>query len=193
MGNTVGSLTQSQRSIIIGTVLGDGYLRIISGKKNALLEVNHSLSQKDYVDWKYEMLQTFCKSGPKSRKGNGTRIAYRFNTRQHPEITELYNSFYTEGKKSIPDDLVLDPLMLAVWFMDDGSLCRESDVYLNTQQFVRHDQECLQAMLETIGVESSLNKDKEYERIRIKKSSIQYLFEIISPHIIPSMTYKIGL
>jgi hypothetical protein len=193
MDNTVGSLTKLQRSIIIGAILGDGYLRIVSGKKNALLEVNHALSQKAYVDWKYEMLKAVCKSGPKSRKSNGARIAYRFNTRQHPEMTKLHTAFYGEGKKSIPDDLVLDPMMLAVWFMDDGSRCRASDVYLNTQQFARHDQERLRESLLELGIESSLNKDKEYSRIRIKKSSIPCLFKSISPYIIPSMTYKIGL
>lgn len=193
MGNTVGSLTKLQRSIIIGTILGDGYLRIISGKKNALLEINHALSQKAYVDWKYEMLKAFCKSGPKSRQSNGTRIAYRFNTRQHPEITTFYRTFYGEGKKGIPDNLTLDPIMLAVWFMDDGSRCRASDVYLNTQQFAQEDQERLRAMLSIFKIESSLNKDKKYSRIRIKKSSIPVLFETISPYILPSMAYKIGL
>lgn len=192
VGNTVGSLTQLQRSIIIGTILGDGYLRIVSGKKNALLEVNHSFSQKAYVDWKHAMLKALCKSGPKSRRGNGARIAYRFNTRQHPEITKLYTVFYGEGKKSIPDNLTLDPLMLAVWFMDDGSYCRDRDVYLNTQQFSRPDQERLRALLLSFNIESSLNKDKEYQRIRIKKSSIPVLFETITPYIIPSMTYKLG-
>jgi hypothetical protein len=193
MDNTVGSLTELQRSIIIGTILGDGYLRIVSGKKNALLEINHAFSQKEYVDWKYTMLEALCKSGPKSRATNGERIAYRFNTRQHPELTTLYQAFYGEGKKSIPDDIALDPIMLAVWFMDDGSRCRESDVYLNTQQFAQQDQEQLMAMLSNLEIESSLNKDKEYSRIRIKKSSIPVLFETISPYVLPSMAYKIGL
>ena len=193
MGNTVGSLTQSQRSIIIGTILGDGYLRVVSGRKNAFLEINHSISQKEYVDWKFEMLQTICKSGPKSRMGSGNRIAYRFTTRQHPEISELFNSFYQEGVKKVPDNIELDPLMLAVWFMDDGSYCRADDVYLNTQQFAHADQLTLQKLLMGYDIESSLNKDKEYERIRIKKSSIQNLFKAITPFILPSMTYKIGL
>ena len=192
MDNTVGSLTQLQRSIIIGTVLGDGYLRIVSGKKNALLEVNHSFSQKEYVDWKYAMLETLCKSAPKARKSNGTRVAYRFNTRQHPEMTILYRTFYPEGKKRIPSSLELNPITLAVWFMDDGSRCRASDVYLNTQQFSTADQRRLQASLATLGVESTLNKDKQYSRIRVKKSSIPSLFKTISPYIIPSMTYKLG-
>ncbi len=51
--NTVGSLTENQRSIIIGSLLGDGAMRC---KVNALLEINHSSAQKEYVDWKYQQL-----------------------------------------------------------------------------------------------------------------------------------------
>jgi hypothetical protein len=193
MDNTVGSLTQLQKSIIIGSLLGDGYLRIVEGRKDALLEMNHSYSQKEYVDWKYKMLQSICASSPKSRKGNGTRIAYRFTTRQHSELTQIFTLFYTDKVKRIPDGLVLDPIMLAVWFMDDGSRCRAQDVYLNTQQFALEDQQNCLAMLSQMGIDASLNKDKEYKRVRVKTSSIPTLFRIISPYIIPSMAYKIGL
>jgi hypothetical protein len=193
MDNTVGSLTQLQQSIIIGSLLGDGYLRIVTGRKDALLEVNHSFSQKEYVDWKYEELQSICASGPKSREGNGSRVAYRFTTRQHSELTQLFTSFYMDKVKRIPDGLVLDPLMLAVWFMDDGSRCRAQDVYFNTQQFAPEDQQKCLAMLSEFGIEASLNKDKEYKRVRVKTSSIPTLFGIISPYVVPSMTYKIGL
>ncbi len=54
MDNTVGSLTKEEKSIIIGSVLGDGYLRIVPGRKNALFEINSSFKQKAYIDWKYE-------------------------------------------------------------------------------------------------------------------------------------------
>ena len=192
MGNTVGSLTQLQRSIIIGTLLGDGYLRIVPRRKNAFLEINHSFSQKEYVDWKFEMLKSICKSGPKLRRGNGTRIAYRFTTRQAPEITELHRMFYPDGKKCIPDDITLDPIMLAVWFMDDGSRCSAENVYLNTQEFCPEDQEKCRGMLLHLGIETTLNRDKEYSRVRIRTSSIPKLFEIVTEHIIPSMRYKLG-
>ncbi len=192
MDNTVGSLTQLQRSIIIGSLLGDGYLRIVPGRKDALFEANHSFSQKGYVDWKYEMLQSICRSGPKMRRGNGTRVAYRFNTRQSQELTELYETFYQDGRKHIPNNLMLDPIMLAVWFMDDGSKCREQDVYLNTQQFSAEDQEKCRNMLSQFGIESFLNKDKEYVRVRIKKSSLPVFWKMIAPYIVPSMAYKLG-
>jgi hypothetical protein len=95
--------------------------------------------------------------------------------------------------KGIPDGLVLDPITLAVWFMDDGSRCRAQDVYFNTQQFAIEDQEKCLAMLFQMGIDASLNKDKEYKRVRVKISSIPTLFGIISPYVVPSMTYKIGL
>jgi len=190
--NPVGSLTQLQRSIIIGSLLGDGYLRIVPRRKNAFLEINHSYSQKEYVDWTFEMLKSICRSGPKMRNGNGKRIAYRFTTRQMPDITKLFKLFYANGKKQIPNNLKLDPIMLAVWFMDDGSKCGTSSVYFNTQQFNTSDQEKCMQMLLALGIESGLNRDKEYWRVRIKASSMQRLFSLVSPHVIPSMTYKMG-
>ena len=192
MDNTAGSLTQLQKSFIIGTLLGDGYIRRVKGRKDSFLEVNHSITQKEYVDWKYKLLKNLTQSGPKSRNGNGNRIAYRFFTKQHPEFTKTMDLFYKDKKKCIPD-LVLDPVILAVWFMDDGSRCSVENVHLNTQQFSKDDQYKLLELLKTVGLEGTLNKDKEYYRIRFKTSSIPKLFGIIEKYIIPSMKYKIGL
>ncbi len=143
--------------------------------------------------WKYEVLKGVRAGAPKVRKGNGTRVAVRFHTRQLAELTELHASFYRNGVKEVPVGLRLDPLILAVWYVDDGSRCRESDVYLNTQQFNIVSQQVLLAALAALGLSATLNKDKEYRRIRFLKSSIPSLFALIEPHILPSMRYKIGL
>jgi hypothetical protein len=193
MDNTVERLNQFQKSIIIGTILGDGYMRIVPGRHNAFLEINHALSQREYVDWKYKSLKNLSASAPKVRNGNGTRQAIRFHTRQSEEMTKIYRQFYESKTKVIPDNLSLDPVSLAVWYMDDGSRCRESDVYLNTQQFDAQSQSILLKALAEFGLDATLNKDKEYQRIRFLKKSIPKLFATIEPHIIPSMRYKIGL
>ena len=188
----MGSLTNYQKSLIIGTILGDGYLRIVPGRKNAFFEINHSFSQKEYVDWKFEKLKNMCNSAPKQRKSNGNRVAYRFYTKQYPELTEIYNTFYKNGIKIIPDDLNLDAIALSVWFMDDGSKCSDSDFYLNTQQFDVKNQLKLLEYLKKVGLNANLNKDKSYHRIRFISSSINRLKELIRENIIPSMYYKIG-
>ena len=193
MVNTVERLNQFQKSIITGTVLGDGYLRIVPGRQNAFLEINHALSQREYVMWKYDALEGIRAGAPTVRKGNGTRSAIRFHTRQSEEITAIHSRFYPNGTKVIPSDLKLDSVMLSVWFMDDGSRCRESDAYINTQQFDTESQMILLKALYELGLEATLNKDKKYLRIRFLKKSIPRLYTLIRPHIIPSMNYKIGL
>ncbi len=193
MVNTVERLNQFQKSVIIGTVLGDGYLRIVPGRRDAFLEINHALSQREYVMWKYDVLNGIRAGAPKVRKGNGTRTAIRFQTRQSDELTQIQSLFYKDRIKVIPSDLQLNPVILAVWFMDDGSRCRESDVYLNTQQFDTCSQLILIQALKKLGLEATLNKDKHYFRIRFLKKSIPKLFSLIEQTIIPSMQYKIGL
>jgi len=188
----VGSLTQLQRSVIIGSLLGDGYLRTFPRRKDALLEINHSYKQKEYVDWKYSALRNVCKSAPKMRKGNGSRIAYRFYTKQLAELTELYKQFYRDGKKKVPENLKIDPIILSVWFMDDGSRCRDCDVYLNTQQFSIEDQKKLIRALYEMELESNLNKDKMYYRLRFFKSSLSKLRSLLKDTVIPSMRYKLS-
>ena len=188
----MGSLTQFQKSVILGSVLGDGYVRIVPGRKDAFLEINHSAKAKEYVDWKYSVLKNISKSPPKIRKSGEDRIAYRFFTRQHAEITEILNGFYKNGKKTIPSNLKLDSLMLAVWFMDDGSKSRKFDVYLNTQQFGLHDQKKLLRALREMGLRARLNRDKSYYRIRFLKESVSKLNNLIKLHIVPSMKYKLS-
>lgn len=191
MDNTVGSLTQLQKSVIIGTILGDGYVRIIPKRKNALLEINHSIKEKKYVEWKYSVLRNLVKSPPKLRKTNGNRVAYRFYTKQLPELTKLYRLFYRNNKKIIPPNLILNRIILAVWYMDDGSKCGNSNFYFNTQQYSLDDQKKLINKLEKIGLKAKLNKDKNYWRIRLVSKSIERFKQLVGDIIIPSMLYKI--
>lgn len=186
--NTEGSLTEEQKEILIGVLLGDGAMR---KKTHALLEINHSYKQKDYVDWLYQKFQNIVDTPPKVRKSNGNRIAYRFTTRSLPQLTEYYDSFFERRHKLIPDSFALRPLTLAVWYMDDGSRC-DKDIYLNTQQFSQEEQRKLVLLLEKqYFIQSSLNKDKQYRRIRIKKDSVQKFMSLISPFVVSSMRYKL--
>src|SRR3954447_8549723 len=94
MGNTVGSLSEVQHAIVIGSLLGDGSMRC---KTNALLEINHSIHQRRYVDWKFSHLADLVTTPPKQRAGNGGRVAYRFVTRSAPALTPYYASSMPKG------------------------------------------------------------------------------------------------
>jgi hypothetical protein len=186
-GNTVGSLTERQKAIIFGCLLGDGTMRC---KTNALLEINHSIKQSEYVEWKYKELENLVSTRPHKRFGNAGRIAYRFTTKSLPELTEIYKQFYQQGRKIIPDNLIIHPLSLAVWFMDDG--CKSyRTIYLNTQKFDVTEQKKLAELLnEQFDIKATLNKDKKYYRLRIAVNSVRILLEAIKPYLLPMFCYK---
>jgi recombination protein RecA len=187
MGNTVGSLSEVQHDVVIGTLLGDGSMRC---KTNALLEINHSANQSSYVDWKYRRLADLVRTPPKVRSGNGGRTACRFVTRSLPALTPYYRLFYGAGKKRAPN-VELSPLALAVWFMDDGCRSRNA-VYLNTQQFDLASQELLLSLLrDQWGIEATLNKDKIYHRIRVSVTGTVRLASVIEPYVLDEFRYKL--
>jgi hypothetical protein len=190
-GDTVGSLSALQHAVLVGSLLGDGTLRRQGTRTNALFEVNHSIEFNEYVDWKYKCFQEFVLTSPKSRQGNGKRVAYRFTTRSLPVFTRYYEWYYLEGKKRVPRNLNLNSIILAVWFMDDGAKSR-SALYLNTQQFCYEDQLFLQELLQkNFGIRSGLNRDKQYRRLRITTESTKVFEKIVRPHIIPCFHYKL--
>jgi len=190
MANTAGSLTKVQESILIGSLLGDGTMR---KKINAYLEINHAYSQKILVDWIYSKFKNLVITPPKWRKGNGKREAYRFFTRSLPELTPFYNKFFINGKKIIPDNLKLNALSLAIWFMDDGSKSR-SAIYLNTQQpSVDEQNKLLFILKDQFKLDSTLNKDKIYFRIRVRSESSKIMVKIIEKYVLPSFRYKLPL
>ena len=187
MDNTVGSLTEEQKSILIGCLLGDGTMR---KKTNAYLEINHCYQQKTLVDWIFSKFRNLVITKPKWRKVNGKREAYRFATRSLPVLTPFYDKFFYKGRKVIPNKLNLNSLSLAVWFMDDGSKSRSS-IYLNTQQFTKIEQlRLIDFLKKKFGFESSLNKDKKYFRIRIRTKSVKKFISLIEPFVLKEFKYK---
>lgn len=188
MDNTVGSLSDEQKSIIVGKLLGDGSLR---RKVNTLLEINHSYKQKDYVFWLYEKFKKYVATPPKLRVSGTNRFSYRFTTLSSPELNEFYETFYTKNhKKFISQDIRLNSLTLAIWFMDDGCKSRRS-VYLNTQQFSFDEQLILLELLKHLNLKATLNKDKNYYRIRFSGESIDEFIDMVKPYVLPSMLYKL--
>ncbi|TSC69178.1 MAG: homing endonuclease [Parcubacteria group bacterium Gr01-1014_66] len=206
MDNTVGSLgralTSQQKALIIGTLLGDGSFEFVTSGKNVRLQILHSGKQEEYVRWKYRILQSLVRTEPKltsifdERYGRSyTRM--RFRTLCHNEFVQLRKIFYRGSRKIVPkeiDTLLIDPLSLAVWYMDDGKWrpdCR--GIYLDTICFSIGEQKLLISCLQNnFGVgECKLHWNGEGYHIYIPYPASMRFRAIILPHVIPSMIYKL--
>ena len=199
-------LTKEENDILIGSLLGDGCLRIMGRCKFPAFSVSHSEGQKDYVFWKHEKLKKWIKTPPwreervyhkdRSRK----TFSWRFQTLSNEVFSDMYNTFYKNGKKIIPENIELllkdSPLALAVWFMDDGNKNHQA-VFLNTQSFSLDEQQKLCQMLFKIyGFEATINKHGkskgiELYRIRINTESTRKLKTVVKNYLLPQFYYKI--
>lgn len=193
------NITQRQFDIIVGSVLGDGYLEIT--KEGATrLQLKQSVEKKEYIFWLYQELGNLCKSPPKQRTDNSQ---WYFNTRYLRELTPLRECFYPKGIKIIPeyiDILLQNPVSLAVWFMDDGTLdWRIKDHYafrLTTNCFTIDENNMLKNVLKRnfgieVTVQTTLIRGVRYPRIHIGASGRNNFFQLVQPYILSCFKHKL--
>lgn len=196
------NFTQKEKSIILGSVLGDGHIakkRGQNGESQVIL--GHSPKQKEYIEYKYNELKRFigCKIYPLQHKiGNKVYTTLNFLTRKDKKFTFYRNLFYNEFKKVIPIDYIkenIDPLALAVWFMDDGYNYPNKGCEFCSESFTEEENRSLTEMLQScFGITSHLTRVRKNQyRIYVKKADKVKLFNIISNYVVPSMKYKIKI
>jgi hypothetical protein len=125
------TLTDLQKQVLIGLMLGDGCLakRREYPNSNAFLSINRQLLDEDYVKWTHTIFSNLCcrdyyNMSYFHKIWNKTYFVSRMTTRALPCFTDFYNKWYPNDKKIIPLDLKeqdLTDIVLAIWFMDDGT------------------------------------------------------------------------
>lgn len=130
-----------QKQLIVGSILGDGGLRIPKRGKNACFYERHCAKQKQYLEWKRDLLLPFVQKDLAMESGGChtisgvpciTQDSYKMITIAHPYLTELWKKFYIgNGNKVLPMDIeqYINPLVIAVWICDDGCLSFRSRSY----------------------------------------------------------------
>ncbi len=193
-------LNQIQRSILTGMLLGDGHLEMQTGARTYRLKVEHSIRQREYVEWLYEQFKNLVHGQLYIRVKhlNGKQFASTgFTTYSLGSFRFYGQQFYVGRKKIIPKMIskLLDPVALAIWFMDDGSF--KSDHHktyiIHAIGYGKKDLELIKSVLEKkFGIEVGLHKQYERWRLYVYSRSAEKFAQLIRPYIIPSMEYKLG-
>ena len=192
-------LDEYQKAIIVGTILGDACLHENWSKTNSRLQIRHSIAQKEYVLWKYEALKSLVLTAPQHYSRTNS---VWFRTISHPDLTKLQQIFYRDGKKIIPEDVIVaflsNPITIAVWFLDDGNavvrkgkLCGYN---LNTQSFTKEENELLAEVFSALyDISCIVEKNHGYYRLAIWQAASRRKFSnLIQEYVLPTMKYKIS-
>lgn len=191
-------LSDLQHDLIIGSLMGDANVR--QRDKNCSFRVCHSIKQKRYLDWKYNILKDFIPSEAKLNQKilNGRLLnTFEISTFTHTVFNFYRKLFYKNNVKQITREILhlLNPRSLAIWICDDGSYSRKqgyitlctNSYTLEEHKFMKEYFENIWQLSPTIGF-----RDKKYYYLRFKKKDTKKLISIIKDNIPSGMEYKIG-
>jgi hypothetical protein len=207
------SLSDRTTAIILGSLLGDGSLKIHSPYKNARFSFRHSVIQKEYFNWKAEQLKEIASAEhcvfSQKPDGYSAKNMLRFQSRALESLTELYQLTHKKGGFKIRRKWLnlLTPLSLAIWWFDDGSVIANGRKgVLCTDGFTKDSVKILSRYLQVVWhvktqiaavrkKKDAIRPEGEYWRIWFRSTSeFQKFLQIIVPYTpVKEMLYKIVL
>jgi hypothetical protein len=133
-------LTDTQKDVLVGSMLGDGSLGCNeeNRSKNARLTIRRALKDWRYLLWEHELFEDFCSTA-------GLRLfiqepnviqpydSISFQTLSNPVFTEYIDKWYDDNIKIVPRDLELNSMIMLIWFLDDGCITRSNSGKFNLQ------------------------------------------------------------
>ena len=183
------------QSFILGSILGDGCIQ-----KDNRLSIAHGIKQKEYIEHKWEFLNSYDLAGKLSknkivneRYKNGFVEEHRFKSLTTDKMSGFRDFYYQNGNKLVPNETFLTeyltPFALAIWYMDDGSVCNYN-VEFNSQSFSKAECNSLRyVLLEKHNIKTTLKPSENI--ITVRAASLMLFFSIIQHFIVDSMKYKL--
>jgi hypothetical protein len=210
MSNTPIELSERQKSIIRGTVLGDARLEISHGAIEARLQFTHGAPQLGYMQWIRRELSPLITQEIKEYWAGGVGLvlgrfkSYRVASRSHPFLTSLYRQVSVEKLKTISAEYFrsLDALAIAVWYMDDGGLYTHKNNYgreypmlmINSQSLDRTSNENAASFFRDIyGIRFGIHKNKGWRLVSTDTASVVTFLSLVKPHVLPYFAFKVQL
>lgn len=204
------SVSLSNRSIalILGSLLGDGSLKIHHGYVNARFSFRHSEKQRSYFNWKVAQLQEISSSKSvflQKPDGYSKNYKLRYQSQALPALTELYKLTHHGKNFRIERKWLnmMDDLSLAIWWLDDGSLVTNTRKgVICTDGFDEQSVKLLAHYLKVVwDISSSIGSvgDKrdgtkyQYFRLWIRSTEeLKRLLRLVAPHVHQlDMLYKV--
>lgn len=170
-------ITQSQKFLIIGTILGGSSIIKPKKGKNCYL----SMRDKDLVwlKFKADQLKELTSQSPLT-----IETTNRWHSVCYPLFNEYHKMFY-EGKNRILNIDCLNLLhdsSLAIWFGDAGK-CRSNSIILNTNIWGKKGTELIMEYFESLDWKVSLFMERKNYRVKFDEESSKDFLKLVGPYL----------
>jgi len=206
-------VSNQELQIIVGGLLGDAHIRqkYYKGSPcNAHVIFKQGPKQEGYLRWKAETLEDLI---TKSKVRKNKAGQFEFSTKSLPKFNPFVKLFGKPKKITRKMLNLLDPLGLAVWYMDDGCLAIEywkrldgtyrikrRRIVFSTECFSFKEHRIMKRYFKvvwgidvTIGSVHKYRTDKDTQhKIILNYTNAKKLVDIDKPHVHQDLLYKIN-
>lgn len=191
------------KSQVIAIMSGDCFVDVNHNSGKARLDIYHNCKNKDLLEKKKEILEMVNgvsvsikeKTDTRELKNGGVREGFRLQT----NFSRYFYKLYVAPFKYLAKQLV-KPEALALLWQDDGTICWDKQGYFSTATLAIDDWESwkvdeLRKHWNNAYGWCPVKMDykcrgKMYLRLRLIKSDMVKLSDVIRNHVVPSMEYK---
>jgi hypothetical protein len=167
------TITEKQRQIIYGTILGGSSIIMPNKGKNFYLAMRDK--NQEWLSYKVDLLKNLFKSDKDIIKKD--KNTYRAYSVSYPLFKDIYSLFY-KGKDKIINRNVLELLTdqaWMVWFTDSGRKSKRK-CYLRTNKFKEEGTNTIVKYFNSLDCECEMHKCRNrYEVVFTNKGSAEFL------------------
>ena len=187
-------LSPIDEQVLIGKMLGDATIRM----KELTADIMWGQKEEAYAEYALQLLSPEIRRNYQDSRisGYGT-VMHRRATVANQKVKELFASWYQNGQKSVPEEVIskIGPLALAFWYMDDGSLAmhsgQEDRAFFATNGFDEKSVDNLALSLAKFDISAVKYNAGDGWRLRLNAREAEKFFLLIYPHIPEVMENKL--
>jgi len=170
-------VTQSQKFLIIGTILGGSSIIKPKKGKNCYL----SMRDKD-IEWlrfKADQIKDLASQSPMTIEKTN-----RWHSVCYPVFNEFHNMFYEDGNRRLKvEDLnLLHDSSIAIWFGDAGK-CKGDSVVLNTNVWGKEGTEMIVEYFKSLDWGASVFLERKNYRVKLDGESSEDFLKMVSNYL----------
>jgi LAGLIDADG DNA endonuclease family len=196
------SLTQVQKDVLVGTILGDASIERNKPTHNTRIRFEQTFPAHAYylttLYIHFLNLTGKCPTVQSRKADKRTGDIYStisFKTLMFPCLNIFHAIFYKDGTKIVPLNIgeLLSARALAYWIMDDGGKGSHGETILHTRSFTLKEVQLLQSVLmDNFGLRTRLSEKVPGQWvIIIPVKQVRPVKDIVAPYMCLSMLYKL--
>jgi|APSaa5957512535_1039671.scaffolds.fasta_scaffold00130_40 DNA-directed RNA polymerase subunit beta' len=193
-------LSEGQHDLLLGSLLGDGYMAQKETSRFPYFQERHSVKQREYLQFKADALSSFTHRELREYTAGyqgfscGQQMV-EWSSFATPEFLKLHRQFYASGERRFPQEVwdLLTLRSLAIWFQDDGcgyrSLSNGGGVQAGLAVYSMNSDERKSAIA-AIERLTEVHFNDNVDHLKKHGVAAEHFLSKLGPYLHPSLSYK---